>query len=168
MTAFRETESRDLPAVAAIIDQAKAFLKAQGIDQWQDGYPNEAVIREDMRLRNAYVYAPGGEPLAIATVVFTGEPTYDKIFEGAWTTPEPFACAHRIAVRADQRGLGTAEALMREVDALVRSRGMPSLRIDTHRGNLPMQKMLAKCGFRRCGVIYLAGGAERIALEKLV
>ena len=49
---------------------------------------------------------------------------------------------------------------------------MDSIRIDTHEGNLPMQRALEKSGFARCGTIFLKGGAEdgdpRIAFEKLL
>ena len=41
------------------------------------------------------------------------------------------------------------------------------LRIDTHRNNLPMQHVLEKNEFQRCGIIYLANGDERIAYEFL-
>jgi RimJ/RimL family protein N-acetyltransferase len=43
-----------------------------------------------------------------------------------------------------------------------------SLRIDTHRGNVVMRRMLEKNGFRFCGVIYLENGDERVAYEKIV
>ena len=41
-----------------------------------------------------------------------------------------------------------------------------SIRIDTHRDNIPMQKMLNKNGFIYCGIIYLLDGKERFAFEK--
>ena len=50
--------------------------------------------------------------------------------------------------------------------------GFPSVRIDTHPGNLPMQRALAKAGFVPCGEIHLVGGCEdgnlRIAFEKVL
>ena len=42
------------------------------------------------------------------------------------------------------------------------------LRIDTHRDNIPMQKLLEKNGFVQCGIIHLSNGDERIAYEKVV
>ena len=42
-----------------------------------------------------------------------------------------------------------------------------SLRIDTHRQNIPMQNSLVKNGFRYCGIIYLESGDERIAYQKV-
>ena len=37
----------------------------------------------------------------------------------------------------------------------------------THEENLVMQSAIAKCGFTRCGIIYLESGDPRIAYEKL-
>ncbi|HNZ83431.1 MAG TPA: GNAT family N-acetyltransferase, partial [Sedimentibacter sp.] len=41
-----------------------------------------------------------------------------------------------------------------------------NLKIDTHRDNIPMQNLLNKNGFIRCGIIYLENGDERIAYQK--
>ena len=77
-----------------------------------------------------------------------------------------------MAVNASLRGRGYAGRLFEEVAALARESGMDSIRIDTHEGNLPMQRALEKSGFARCGTIFLKGGAEdgdpRIAFEKLL
>ena len=40
-----------------VSDEAKAFLKESGIDQWQDGYPNHSIILEDILRDEAYVFA---------------------------------------------------------------------------------------------------------------
>ena len=41
------------------------------------------------------------------------------------------------------------------------------LRIDTHHDNAIMQHVILKNGFTRCGIIHIASGAERIAVEKV-
>ena len=56
---IRATEERDLPAVMEILHQAQAYFKAQGIDQWQDGYPDEATIRQDIQNGTAYLCRTG-------------------------------------------------------------------------------------------------------------
>lgn len=170
MSTFRNMAEADLPQVMSIIAQAQAYLASQGVDQWQDGYPDEATMRQDIADQTGYVLEDGGRVVAIATIIFTGEPTYDVIHDGAWTTPEPYACIHRIAVDASQRGKGTANEMMAASDQRVLAEGMHSIRIDTHEDNLPMQRMLMRNGYTLCGVIYLDRGAEmgakRVALEK--
>ena len=48
----------------------------------------------------------------------------------------------------------------------VRSKGINSIRIDTHRDNCIMKHILTKYGFQECGVIYLADRAPRNAYIK--
>ena len=37
---YRKAEKNDLPRIIEIIHDAQAALKADGIDQWQNGFPN--------------------------------------------------------------------------------------------------------------------------------
>ncbi|HBN29292.1 MAG TPA: GNAT family N-acetyltransferase, partial [Clostridiaceae bacterium] len=46
------------------------------------------------------------------------------------------------------------------------SKGVHSIKIDTHRENKSMQRLLKKNGFEYCGIIYLKDKSERIAFEK--
>ena len=45
---------------------------------------------------------------------------------------------------------------------------MKSIKVDTHKDNISMQKLLRKNDFKYCGIIYLEDGSERIAFEKLI
>ena len=45
---LRKAHQADLPAIMEIIHQAQQSLAEQGVDQWQDGYPDEAAILRDM------------------------------------------------------------------------------------------------------------------------
>ena len=40
-----------------------------------------------------------------------------------------------------------------------------NLRIDTHADNAPMQHVLEKAGFARCGTIYCQDGSPRVAFH---
>ena len=45
---FRRTEVSDLDKVMNIIKQAQNYFKENNIDQWQNNYPNEEVINDDI------------------------------------------------------------------------------------------------------------------------
>ena len=166
---FRKTRKEDIPAVMKLIDQAKAYMKENGIDQWQNGYPNAKSIRKDIDQDYSYVMEDEGKIIGTLAVIFDGEPTYEKIYDGEWkTTEEPYAAVHRVAVDAECKGRGIAGAMIEEVERLCRERGVRSIKNDTHRDNRSMQRMQAKNGFEYCGVIYLQDDAERIAFEKLI
>lgn len=166
---FRRTKAEDISGIMRIIGQAKEYMKNQGIDQWQNGYPNEEVFREDMEKGYSYVAEEQGKIIGTIAVIFDGEPTYDKIYEGAWkTTDEPYAAIHRVAVDAEQKGRGIAGEMIKEVEKMCRERKVYSIKNDTHRDNLSMQRLQRKNGFAYCGIIYLSDGAERLACEKVL
>ena len=48
---IRNAELCDLPYLLEMLENAKASLRALGIDQWQNGYPNETTLREDIQNR---------------------------------------------------------------------------------------------------------------------
>ena len=166
---FRKTEYADIPAVMKLIRQAQEYMKAQGIDQWQDGYPNEGSIAMDIAKGYSYVMEENKKIIGTMAVLFDGEPTYDNIYDGAWkTTEEPYAAIHRVAVDAECKGRGIAVDMVEEVVKMCREKGIRSIKNDTHKDNKSMQRLQAKTGFEYCGIIYLKDGAERIAFEKLV
>ena len=166
---FRKTEAADLDGVMEIVRQAQASLKARGIDQWQNGYPDRPAIEADIARGWSYVLADGERVLGTTAISFAGEPTYDTIYQGAWGTEAPeYAFLHRIAVSGACKGKGVPSLFFQELERQARERGLPCLRGDTHRENKIMQRVMEKNGLSYRGVIYLEDGGERLAFEKVL
>lgn len=161
---IRLSQPDDLDALMNIFHEAQGTIAALGIDQWQNGYPSEQVILEDIACQRSYVVEQEGSVRATFVLVDT-EPTYLEIHEGQWLGKD-YVAIHRVAVAVSYRGTGISDAIIRYAEHDARRRGKDSLRIDTHRGNIPMCKMLSKQGFLYRGVIYLLDGAPRVAYEK--
>lgn len=172
MTGLRAMTEADLSSVMEIIGQAQKFLAAQGIEQWQNGYPDAATMRNDIEKEQGYIFESEGMAAGIITIALGGEPNYDKIYDGRWNTEAPYACIHRMAVAEVFRGKSISDAMIRAAEALIRNRGFLSIRVDTHRQNSRMQRMLLRNGFARRGVIYLQNrmdaASERIAFDKYI
>lgn len=163
---IRLSKPNDLPALMAIFDEARGTIAGLGIDQWQNGYPSQPVIMDDIARGQSYVVEQEGNVLGTFVLVQT-EPTYDRIYEGSWNRDD-YIAIHRVAVKVERRGTGITEAIIRYAVDQARTMGRHALRIDTHKGNLPMRRMLEKNGFGYRGVIFLADGAHRVAYEKSV
>ena len=162
---LRLTTTNDLNAVMTIINQAKKYFKEQGINQWQDGYPNENSIINDIDHQEAYVLEINGEIVATAMISKALEPNYNYI-DGKWLQNANYITVHRIAIRNDQKGNGLAKIIMDEAAKLYPK--LPSIRIDTHDDNLSMQHFLTKYGFTHCGTIYLENKETRRGYEKIL
>lgn len=161
---IRLSQPDDLNPLMDIFREARRTIAALGIDQWQNGYPSEQVILEDIDCRRSYVVEIDGAVRGTFVLV-DHEPTYSEIHEGQWLGTD-YLAIHRVAVALSCRGGGISDAIIRFAEHHAKERGKDSLRIDTHRGNIPMRKMLGKQGLLYRGVIYLRDGAPRVAYEK--
>lgn len=162
---FRKASVADVGSIMDIIRQAQEYLRKQGIDQWQNNYPCEATILEDISKEYGYVLTDGDEVIGTVAVIFDGDKNYN-IIDGRWLTDGPYTVIHRIAVLDTSKGKGLASVMLAHIDELSLKRGFYSLRVDTHEKNISMQKLLHKNGFAYCGIIYLEDGAKRVAFEK--
>ncbi len=157
---IRKTEEKDLQIISEIYENAKRFMRESGNpNQWSDGKPNADTAREDMQNGVGYVAEENGEILAVFMFAVGDDPTYAKIYDGAWKNDLPYAVIHRIAV--SKQGKGIIDFCINECFKIC-----PNLKIDTHRDNIPMQKALSKRGFEYCGIIHLENGDERLAYQK--
>lgn len=157
----RVAKHSDIPEICAIYDIARRFMKDAGNDkQWQGGYPSQGIILADIEAGRLHLVEENEEMLAVFVFAEGIEPTYDKIYDGAWLDNGEYAYIHRVAVKCAGRGVASYIFSYCSAKAI-------SLKIDTHRDNIPMQRALAKAGFSYCGIIYLENGDERLAYQKL-
>jgi len=165
---IRNTTQYDLPSIMDIIHYAQRYLASLNIDQWQDGYPNEAQFLNDIFNKESYVLLDEANQI-IATFMFTTskEPTYDTI-DGAWLTDEntKYGVIHRIAVAENCTNKGIAKFIITHCEQQLQMQNITSMRIDTHQDNLGMQHILKSLGYSYCGIITLTSGALRLAFEK--
>lgn len=193
---IRTTTPKDIDAVMTIIEEARTTIAALGIDQWQNGSPNRAMIEEDIALGRSYCVASAaetaekglfcpvtadpstdgeGEVWGTFALIEDGEPTYGRIYDGQWLTPDQdgtghpaYLAIHRVAIAVSKRGSGISTAIVEYAAHKARSLGRRSLRIDTHEGNAVMRRMLTKHGFVHCGTIFLQNGDKRVAYERVL
>lgn len=157
---IRRAASADLDEILSIYAHARRFMAANGnAAQWGNGYPAQALLMEDIRQGKLYVCLAEGRIAGVFYFAQEEDPTYRVIEDGAWRSDAPYAVVHRIASAPGTKGVATFCLNW----AFARS---GNLRIDTHADNAPMQGLLRKLGFSRCGVIRLADGSPRIAFQK--
>jgi len=159
---------QDIDQIMEIIKEAQAYFKSKGIDQWQNNYPNQQTIIDDIRNGYSYVLVKDEKIVATAAISFDGEKTYQHIHNGKWISNDEYAVIHRIAVSSYHKGSGISSEIIRNVEKMCLDRGIHSIKVDTHEQNLPMQRLLLKNEFTYCGEIYLEDNSKRIAFEKLV
>ena len=169
---FRPATESDLPLILTITGQAQQYLKRNRVDQWQDGYPNEAAFLADMARGECYVLLYGEDIAGVFTLSTAPDACYDAITDGKWSTDAPYCTLHRCAVAEDFRGSGLSDRMTAFAEALCMEHGRTVLRVDTHRKNKAMQTMLVRNGFAFRGnvLVRLQGDHDprRKAYEKIL
>lgn len=162
----------DLPAILAIVQQARNYLRRHRVDQWQGAYPDEDTFRADIAAGTCHVLTYQGAVAAMFTLAFTPEPAYDALTDGRWRSDRDHAAVlHRNAVSTDFRGTGMADHLMQAAEQLALEHGAHAVRVDTHRHNGAQKQLLARHGYRFCGNILCdeqGHDPRRQAFEKLL
>ena len=156
----RHAKRDELTTILSIYEQARTYMREQGNPtQWSGGYPDEAILKDDISKNQLYVCEEEGVILGVFCYFFGNDPTYLRIFDGNWLNDAPYGVLHRIAVSAHRKGVASFcfDFCFSKCQ---------NLKIDTHRDNVPMQKSLVKNGFSYCGIIHLQSGDERLAYQK--
>lgn len=158
---IRKTRPEELPVLMRMYEEARSFMREHGNpNQWGTTKPGQAQIEADIACGGSYVCTEGDEIIGTFFFKKMDDPSYEKIYEGAWKDDSPYGVVHRITTDRGRRG--TAAFCMKW--ALAQADG--HVRIDTHEDNLVMQRFLEKMGFARCGIIFVEDGTARLAYER--
>ncbi len=164
---IRKMEIKDLQSIMKVIEDAQNALRCAGIDQWQNNYPNEEVMMQDIAQEECYGLIDH-RIIGCMTLQFKEETTYIDI-DGKWLSQnEGYGTLHRIAILSEVKGKRVADLMLEFAIEKAKERKVNWLRVDTHHQNKSMQKWLSRNGFIYCGIITLMDGALRQAFERRI
>ena len=169
---YRQAVPEDIPTLLSITEDARTVLKKRGIDQWQGDYPNAKAFLYDIERGECWIAFHGEEPVGMFTLSTENAPGYDEITDGKWTPDLSFGVVHRLAVSAKYRGTAVSAYLFRCVDEVAHSLGLRSIRVDTHKKNKAMKRILIESGYRYRGniLVLIEAGQDpaRQGFEKIL
>ncbi len=156
---IRLADMGDLPEILVVYKKAREYMANTGnATQWGTTHPPREMLIDDIEKQRLYVGEEEGRVHASFAFLSGIDPTYLKIYDGAWLNNEEYMTIHRIASDGYLKGVfkSCMDFCKEKCD---------NLRIDTHENNKTMQHVLEKNGFIYCGVIYLENGEPRIAYQ---
>lgn len=159
----RYARKSDIPAIMTIIYQAQNRLCEMGVNQWQDGYPDETFISADIDKKQGYVFIEKEKIVAYAAIVFEPDPYYQHI-DGQWMDNQPYVVVHRLAVHDCYTHRGAAKFILKTAEKKALRKKIGAFRIDTHQGNHYMRNLIRQYGFTLCGIVQVRDG-KRMAYQ---
>ncbi|MFH6960510.1 GNAT family N-acetyltransferase [Flavobacterium aquidurense] len=164
---LRKADISEVPQIWSILQDAIEQRRQDGSTQWQDGYPNELTIQNDIQNGYAYVLTENESILCYAAIIFEKEPAYEEI-QGKWLTNGDYAVVHRVAASKLAKGKGIATKLFKNIEQICITNNIYSIKIDTNFDNIPMLKILEKLDYSYCGEVFFRGAARKAFEKKLI
>lgn len=163
---FRQATSADINKIWEILQGAIARRKADGSQQWQDGYPNTEVVATDIEKGCGFVLQEDDVVIGYTALLINDEPAYAHI-EGKWLTNSDFVVFHRVAIDEKQIGKGLSKLMLSFIEEHALKKGINSVKADTNFDNIAMLKIFERAGYQYCGEVYFRGSARK-AFEKVL
>ena len=158
---IRNANTQDIPVILSVYAAARAFMIQSGNpNQWGMTNPRPEQLKTDIADGVLYVVEDDSGIHGVFAFIIGEDPTYEIIYHGAWNYDTPYGTIHRIASDGSGGIFSAAQAFC--------AAKCEYLRIDTHRDNSIMQHLITKNGFKRCGIIHIADGSERIAYDRML
>lgn len=157
----RKSSPEDINQIMNCIDTARQLMRESGNSiQWTNGYPSKELMLDSIENEFNFLILENDEVVATFDFIIGDDPNYAKIEKGTWLNDEKYGVIHRLASNGKARGVARFcfEWCFSQ---------FPNIRIDTHESNIPMQKVLEKLGYEKCGIIYVSDGTPRLAFQKM-
>ncbi len=153
---YRLAVTGDIPDILKITDDARESLKRFGVDQWQGPYPERYVFEADIDRKECFIILHGEETAGFFTLSVNEEEDYRNITDGKWSNDLPYCVLHRSAVSAKYRGTGISAFMMKCVKQQCALFNRQVIRVDTHKKNKAMLKLLRDSGFSYRGNLIIS------------
>ena len=163
---FRPAKISEAFEIWQILKDAIQRRKEDGSNQWQDGYPNMDVVKNDIERKIGFVLTRNDNIIGYTAIIINDEPDYINI-EGKWLTNQEFMVYHRVAISKKFLAKGMGKKMMKLIEKYALSKNIYSLKADTNHDNIPMLKIFEKMGYSFCGTVHIRQ-SPRKAYEKVL
>lgn len=160
---IRKGKLEDINEIMNIFREAIVDMEAEGIYQWDNIYPNEEVIANDIKEGTLYVYEE--ENLVKGLIVLSEHEDEEyKALEWQFNSGKHLVI-HRLCVNPKYKGKGIAKQLIEFAEKLGRENQYEAIRLDAFTPNKRACRMYENAGYIKVGTVTFRKG-EFICYEK--
>lgn len=152
----RSAREEDLPAVIDIFFGAVRFMRSKGIEQWDELYPDQAILSEDICRKEMFLLEEDGIP--VSAFVLNGE-QMEEYGAVPWKfSGQNVRVIHRLCVDASKQGRGLGKLSLLCAEEILRGRGCGVVRLDAYSKNPAALRLYESSGYRRAGEAVFRNG----------
>ena len=164
---IRKGKISDLDNIMKMYKSCVSGMIKNGIDQWDESYPDNKTIFEDLDNQSYYVVEEKKEIIGGINIDQNQDKTYLDI---NWEDKtNSFLVVHRLAVKEEFWNKKIGKDLMLFAEKIVIKKGLNSIRLDTYSNNPKAMEFYRRLGYRELGSINLKPNKnEYYCFEKII
>jgi len=164
---IRKANKPDLENIMKMYKSCVTGMLKNGIDQWDETYPNTEIISEDLNVGTYYVSEMDGVIIGGVNIDKNQDDTYLSI---DWEDKsDSFLVVHRLGVKEEFWNKKIGKYLMLFTENLVIEKGFKSIRLDTYSGNPKAMEFYRRLGYTELGTIDLKPEKDKYyCFEKII
>lgn len=153
---FRKAIRDDFREVTALFKEAIQNMIDHKIHQWDEIYPDEAILSEDIDKGEMYLLLH--EKQLISCIVVNEE--QDELYQsGSWKyTDKNIAVIHRLCVHPRAQGNGNGKKTLQFTEKMIKDLGYAGIRLDAFTQNNAAIHMYESVGYSHAGEITFRKG----------
>lgn len=140
---------QDSEKIYMLFEEAIRVMDENKIPQWDERYPNQEIIREDILNNQMYI----GEIENQIACVFVLNQQYDAEYEnGDWKyLDSSFMVIHRLCVNPQFQRQGIGTKTMQIIEDMLKNDGIKAIKLDAFSQNPYALRMYEKLGYLKIG-----------------
>jgi len=164
---IRKANKTDLENIMKMYQSCIKGMLENGIDQWDDAYPNTEIISEDLNVGTYYVGEIDGTIIGGINIDRDQDNNYLAL---DWEDKsDSFLVVHRLGVKEEFWNKKIGKDLMLFTEKLVIEKGLKSIRLDTYSGNPKAMEFYRRLGYTELGTIDLKPDKDKYyCFEKII
>lgn len=160
---FRKASIEDFKEITALYHAAVDKMIENRIYQWDEIYPNDEILIEDILQGEMHLFVTDGR---IAACVIINEDQDEQYSTGSWRySAGKVAVIHRLCVHPDYQGFGIGKKTVQLTEALAKEKGYGIIRLDAFSQNEHAKNLYRNLGYTYAGEISFRKGLFHL-LEK--
>ena len=152
---IRRANSQDLNEIMILIRSCTHHMETQEIHQWDEIYPDEGTIKNDIEKQQLYLLEEAGHICGIIAINEYQEPQYKSI---NWKFQGKTLVVHRLAIEPSCQRKGYARMLMQFAQKIAKEEHYENIRLDAFIHNPAAVALYEKLGYRTAGTVTFRKG----------
>jgi ribosomal protein S18 acetylase RimI-like enzyme len=153
---------KDLATVRSIVKDATRHMDEQGIPQWDEVYPSEAILKGDIQRQQMHLVEVERRTAGLVVINEDQSPEYSDV---AWQYSGRVMVIHRLTIDPAFERRGLATRLMDFAEEAAACQGYACIRLDAFIQNPAAIALYENRGYRKAGIVRFRKG-EFFCYEK--